>query len=244
MALVASVYCVSGCGNNSSSTSDNGVDSIDEHNRAGNTDNANQNPDDSSGTVRVNSADTIGSNGARDNNSLDNNTSALASLRSPLDTMLKKIESTKMTGDFDIDYAIMMIDHHQSAVAMSGYEISNGKDDKVKEVARRIMNSQNEEITKLKAFLKSYLPSKLKQGQGVLTKSATDMKTKLNNVKLTGDTDKDYASLMIAHHQYGIDLADKLQINGASDDLKKLAKEEKTLHTKDIKDLKAASRTK
>jgi len=70
------------------------------------------------------------------------------------------------------------------------------------------------------------------------------MKTKMNNVNLTGDTDKDFTTLMIAHHQNGIDLADKLQINGASADLKKMAKDEKTVYTKDINDLKATGQIK
>jgi len=243
MALAASVYCISGCGNNSSSTSDKAVDSTDEMSRAGNTGNTNQNPDDSNGTVKLNSPDTVGGTGAKENNT-NPNSSAPTGIRTPLDTMLKKIERTKMTGDFDIDYAILMIDHHQGAVAMSGYEISNGKDEKVKDIARRIMTYQNEEIAALKSFLKSYLPSKLKQGQGVLTKSVSDMKTKMNNVNLTGDTDKDFTTLMIAHHQNGIDLVDKLQINGASTDLKKMAKDEKTVYTKDIRDLKATGQIK
>jgi uncharacterized protein (DUF305 family) len=242
--MIAGIYLLTGCGSNTSTKNEREIDSAginksaENANTAGNTENTNQNPDDTNNTVKISPADS----GAKSDNSV--NTISVASLRAPMDTVLRKISTTKMTGDFDIDYAIAMIDHHQGAVAMSDYEVNNGKDEKVKDIAKRMMKSENEEITKLKAFLKSYRLSGLKQGQGVITKSATDMMDKLNAKSLAGDTDRDYAALMIEHHQFGLDMGDKLQTQGVSADLKKMAKDQKAALTKDIRDLKAVAQMK
>jgi uncharacterized protein (DUF305 family) len=155
-----------------------------------------------------------------------------------MDTMMSKISTTKMTGNFDIDYAILMIDHSQGTVGMSGFEVNNGKDEKLKAIARNIMNDKNEEVTKLKEFLKNYKLTQSKQAEDELTKATTGLTNKIKGINASGNTDKEYASLMVEHLQYDVDLGTKLQTNGTSEELKKLAASVKDKQLKYIRELK------
>jgi uncharacterized protein (DUF305 family) len=44
-----------------------------------------------------------------------------------LDNGMSNMKSMKMTGDFDLDFANMMIVHHQAAIDMSEIEIAKGR---------------------------------------------------------------------------------------------------------------------
>ena len=48
--------------------------------------------------------------------------------------MKAKMDAMKMTGDFDLDFANMMIEHHQGAIDMSNIEVSKGADKKMKNI--------------------------------------------------------------------------------------------------------------
>jgi hypothetical protein len=58
-----------------------------------------------------------------------------------------------MTGDPDIDFLRMMLPHHQGAVDMARVELKYGKSEKLKELARKIVSTQEEEILQMKKWL-------------------------------------------------------------------------------------------
>ena len=71
-----------------------------------------------------------------------------------------KMSSMKMTGNADIDFAMMMHVHHQGAIDMAEAELRDGKDPQMKKMAKSIIAAQKKEIATFDKFL-------AKQGQPV-----------------------------------------------------------------------------
>lgn len=67
---------------------------------------------------------------------------------------MKGMESMKMSGDTDRDFAMMMMKmHHQGGIDMARMELKSGKDPKMKEMAKRIIEAQQKEIKELDQWL-------------------------------------------------------------------------------------------
>lgn len=61
--------------------------------------------------------------------------------------------SGDMSGDPDVDFARMMIPHHQGAVEMARAELKDGKDPKLRQMAQTIIEDQEREIAAFKEWL-------------------------------------------------------------------------------------------
>lgn len=144
-------------------------------------------------------------------------------LMKSMDDGMAKMQSMQMSGDFDIDFANMMIEHHQGALDMSQVELSQGKDEKMKSKAQEIITKQKDEQQKLRDFVNSYKPSGMKHGEGELQKSMSGTSSNMKSIQMSGDVDKDFAMMMIAHHEDGISMAKMELKNGMSTQLKKMA---------------------
>ncbi|RDB43685.1 DUF305 domain-containing protein [Halomonas sp. DQ26W] len=57
------------------------------------------------------------------------------------------------TGDADVDFARGMIPHHQGAIDMANIVLEHGEDEAIRDLAREIIDAQEEEI----AFLRDWL---------------------------------------------------------------------------------------
>lgn len=185
------------------------------------------------------SADTSNSgtsNTAQDETNKMDHTTPASGLMSSMNSMMERMKAMKMSGDFDIDFANMMIEHHQGAIDMSQQEVSSGKDQKLKGLAQTIIDKQKKEISDLQDFVKTYKPSGMKHGKGELEKSMSNMETKMKSIQMSGDIDKDFAMMMISHHQSAIDMAKMELKNGMSDQLKQMAQKTIDDQTKEIKD--------
>ncbi|MBA2250328.1 MAG: DUF305 domain-containing protein [Chitinophagaceae bacterium] len=154
---------------------------------------------------------------------------------SSMNEMMNKMTSMKMTGDFDLDFARMMIDHHQGAVDMSKTEIAKGADEKIKAIARNIMLSQSAEISKFQKIIKSYKLSKNDTGKhDELKNDMDDMKDEMNAIPMTGNTDKDFVIMMIAHHENAVKMFNDELVHGTNPPLKKIAQSGIADQTKEI----------
>jgi len=58
-----------------------------------------------------------------------------------------------MSGDPDIDFARMMIPHHQGAIDMARSELEHGKDEELRRMAQKIIDDQGREIAELNDWL-------------------------------------------------------------------------------------------
>ena len=86
--------------------------------------------------------------------------SAMASGGMDMKAMMKdmsgKMSSMPMSGDQDVDFAMMMRIHHQGAIDMANAELSSGKDPKMKKMAKAIITAQKNEIAQFDAYLSAH----------------------------------------------------------------------------------------
>jgi uncharacterized protein (DUF305 family) len=65
------------------------------------------------------------------------------------------MHSMKTTGNVDRDFATMMRKHHQHGIEMAEHEVKNGKDERMKSMARKILESQKKELREFDDWLAS-----------------------------------------------------------------------------------------
>ncbi len=139
-------------------------------------------------------------------------------------TMMKDM---KMTGDFDYDFASMMIAHHQGAIDMAKMELSKGTDAAIKTIAQNIVTGQQAEIDQFKNILKDYkMPEMKKEGgekHNELGETMEKMDAKMKSVPMTGNADKDFVLMMIPHHESAVTMAEEQLSHGKNLALKKMA---------------------
>ncbi len=70
-----------------------------------------------------------------------------------MQTMMEDMEAMEMTGDAGVDFANMMIPHHQSAIDMAKAYLEHGDDPELMELANEIVAAQEREIEFLETWL-------------------------------------------------------------------------------------------
>ncbi len=138
--------------------------------------------------------------------------------------MMDRMMAMPKTNDPEIDFAKMMIIHHQGAINMSNVEMQAGNNDSLKRTAQKIIAEQQSEIAQFNAILanisvdNSDMDFTMEQTENMM-KGA-----KVADIQIiTGDIDNDFATLMIGHHQGAIDNASAYLHHGNNAQLKAMA---------------------
>jgi uncharacterized protein (DUF305 family) len=164
-------------------------------------------------------------------------------LMGSMNTMMGKMTNMKMTGDFDADFANMMIEHHQGAIDMAHMEISKGTDEKIKTMAQDILTLQTDEQSKLKDLVKNVnAPAKKSdssQKHYELQAAMENMMNKMRGMQMTGNINKDFVMTMIPHHESAIEMAKFELSNGKNRQFKEMAQKGINDETKQISEFKA-----
>lgn len=77
----------------------------------------------------------------------------MGGLHGAMEAMEQQMAQVPVTGDPDVDFATMMIPHHQGAIDMARAELANGKDAELRRLAEEIIAAQEREIAFLRAWL-------------------------------------------------------------------------------------------
>ena len=128
--------------------------------------------------------------------------------------MMNDMHQLPMSGNVDKDFAMMMRSHHQGAVSMSLFEISNGKDQTLKIMAQKISDEQKVEIKELEMFITShektpdnYDPQKKDQGFAKVLDENMQMMMDMSKMDTSMSADQQFVAMMIPHHQSAVDMA-------------------------------------
>ncbi len=128
-----------------------------------------------------------------------------------MDIMMVQMNAVSLTGSVEHDFLTQMIPHHQAAVEMAKYEIANGKNFEIIQLAKSILAEQQGEIMDMNVMLKSY-----PVGNGTVNsayKTAMDktmevmMKNTPTDVQLPADIDCSFVLVMLPHHWAAVDMA-------------------------------------
>ncbi len=152
--------------------------------------------------------------------------------------MMSKMEALPKTNDPEIDFAKMMIIHHQGAIGMAEAELQDGKNDSLKRTAQRIIAEQQAEIAQFNSILVSISED---NSDPVFTMEQMENMIKGGKAAdvqlITGDIDNDFATLMIVHHQGAIDNASAYLHHGNNTQLKTMATNIVASQVKEIDEL-------
>lgn len=173
----------------------------------------------------------------------DSNNEVMAAMNSSME----KMKNMKMSGDFDHDFAKMMIDHHQGAIDMAQVQISKGTDASLKQMAQKMIFAQKKEIDQFNKILSGY-KSRSKDSSGAaehtddhneLLEAMNEMMNKMKGMTMSGNTDKDFAMMMIPHHESAVKMAENEITHGKNLELKKMAQKIVDDQAREIKELQA-----
>lgn len=142
---------------------------------------------------------------------------------------LDEIKALKMTNNFDLDFAKTMILHNHAGIDICNVEVAQGRDEYIQLRAEDMITIQREQINQLNRFVGNYKPAVMKSQvdtqpspiQTILKETIANM----NNMQIKGDTDQDFAKMMIIHHRGTVQLAEAELANGKDAGLKKMAQQ-------------------
>ena len=140
-----------------------------------------------------------------------------------MDKMMHDMHNAKPTGNNDIDFAVMMVEHHKGAVEMSKVEVNQGSNTEMKAFAQKVIDDQTKEIRFMQEFIlksASTTSSTSSDFQKALNSSMMAMMS--DNTTIYNDIDKDFAAQMIPHHQSAVDMAEAYLQYGQETRLKTL----------------------
>ena len=132
--------------------------------------------------------------------------------------------------DADVAFAQHMIVHHQQAVEMAALADGRAANAQVKALASKIKAAQDPEITAMTGWLTEWgrpTTAPAGGGHGSGHESMPGMMSDAEMKKLTGATgagfDKQFLSMMIAHHEGAITMANEETAKGSNPQAKALA---------------------
>ncbi|MCC9070985.1 DUF305 domain-containing protein [Flavobacterium sp. F-65] len=158
-------------------------------------------------------------------------------LMNKMHTMMDQMTLMTMSKDPDLDFANMMILHHKGAIEMANYELQNGADAQIKAMAQDVIDAQQQEIQQMEAIINGIPADQTDNAFAMeLMKSMDKMGITADTQLITGDTDHDFATLMIVHHQSALDNALVYLHHGNNAELKAMANMMVEMQTKEIID--------
>ena len=134
--------------------------------------------------------------------------------------------STGTFNDADVTFAQNMIAHHQQAVEMATLAGTSASSAEIKNLASQIKAAQQPEIDKMTGWLTAWgKPTAPMGGHSGMTMPGMASDTEMNKLKTASgaDFDRQFARMMIAHHNGAVAMAKEVRATGSNPDVKALA---------------------
>ena len=164
---------------------------------------------------------------------------ASGSLTGAMAKMMQKMNAGKPIGNTDHDFAHMMMAHHKGAVDVSEILLRDGKDATMRQMAEKIKADQQKEIAdldkvaeRLDGSAKNYTPKD--PTDKFQMKMDQSMKSMMAPMTPSGNVDRDYAMMMVAHHTSAVQMAEAEVTLGKDAETKKMAQMMVAAQTKEI----------
>ncbi len=134
----------------------------------------------------------------------------------------------------DQHFIVMMIPHHDGAIAMADLALTRAKRPEIKELARSIKNSQTSENTQMRIWYRQWFGQPVptwNQGTGLgrtggagggMGMGQMGGGTDLTALSTAPDFDRAFIEQMIPHHQMGVRMATMAQANSQHQELRLL----------------------
>ena len=123
----------------------------------------------------------------------------------------------------DIAFAQMMIPHHEQAVVMSGFALTNTDNPEVLALAQEIMDAQGPEIEQMNAILERFGANMGGHGGHTMAGMLTDEELEALQAAQGPEFDQLFLTGMIAHHEGAIDMANDALASGSDPEVRALA---------------------
>lgn len=159
----------------------------------------------------------------------------MKAMHDAMNSSMEQMKTMSMSGDPDHDFALMMMQHHKSAVDMAQAELAGGTDEAMKQIAQKIIDEQQKEMDQFNAFMQGGQPQGNKSDYG---QKVMGMMTPMSDIKMESSSlDAMFASMMIPHHQDAVKMAQEYLKVGKSEELKKIARSIVQTQPKEIEQL-------
>lgn len=141
--------------------------------------------------------------------------------------MVENINEVELTGNYDADFAKIMIEHHKGAVDIADKFISKTENDQLKEIAEESRDRKKADIKIMEDILDRLDVDDNRNDARVDSPLRNSLSTNISSSKsasMSSDIDSDFAQMMIEHHKQAIELSKMEVENGTNPDLQAMAK--------------------
>ena len=169
----------------------------------------------------------------RDNTKNDSNPN---DVKGTMDKMMEDMHSIKTTGNNNIDFAAMMVEHHKGAVEMSKIEMEKGTNAELKAFAKKVIDDQTKEIVFMQDQI-SKAPRAASSNSAIFQKALQGSMMEMMHAApaLYNNNDKDFAAQMIPHHKSAVAMSKAYLQHGDEKSLRTLSENIISSQTKEIK---------
>ena len=127
------------------------------------------------------------------------------SMMSLMHSNMEAMKAVPSAGNPDTDFAALMKVHHMGAVEMAELEVARGTDPVLKQMAQKMIKDQQEEIAAFNNFVSGH--SAHDGGDSFYKEVMAQMNGMKMNMDHSGSIDKQFAQMMIPHHEGAIDMS-------------------------------------
>lgn len=138
--------------------------------------------------------------------------------------MMEDMNAVPMTMDPDVDFAKMMLPHHQGAIDMATIVLEYGEHEDLLMLAEQTIEGNEASQARLNEFLEAHGEPVPQEGTGFMEEmdiAMMIMDEVMQAMHYTSDPDYDFGEMMIHHHQSAIDMS-KIELKYGVDEMARM----------------------